>query len=536
MGKRAVVIGLDGAAWHLVEPLIDAGVMPRLAALRARGASGALVSTVPPVTPPAWASAVTGANPGKHGIFGFHAGNAQDEKPELMHSGKIRVPTLWEICNAQGARVGAFNLPLTFPPQPLDGWMVAGFLTPGLGQHMRGFVYPTQMEERLLRWQPNYIIEIKTNQEQDWRDDALAHRALEALSHRRVALEGLLNEDPPDVLFAVIETPDRLQHLYYRYMDPSDPMYSSQAGARIRPSIEQCFAAMDDIVGLLEDFAGGDGAVVVCSDHGFTAWDMSVHTNALLANWGYLEFKTRARLMQSAAVRKAVPVLWRFVPTKLRRRAKRETFAAIDWPRTKAFASIYYQQGVFVNLKGREPLGTVSPDDLLLLKDEIASKFQLLQGPDGQPVTDRVWRAEDAYEGDVVEGAPDLMVAMRDHRFLLDDEIFHREPFSDYRHYPRGCHHPEGIVVLAGEGVKKGGVVNGSIIDITPTLLYMAGLKVPERLDGSVITEAFSRDFLSGRPIETVEPLGRGHRQEESPYSEAEEAMIEESLKGLGYL
>src|SRR5918996_207236 len=106
MAKRAVVVGLDGAAWHLLEPMIGAGAMPRLAALKARGASGILSSTVPTYTPPAWTSAITGVNPGRHGVFGFHSGNAQSEHRELMHSGKIAAATVWEMANAQGARAG----------------------------------------------------------------------------------------------------------------------------------------------------------------------------------------------------------------------------------------------------------------------------------------------------------------------------------------------------------------------------------------------------------------------------------------------
>ena len=138
MPPLTVVIGLDGAAWHLLEPMFEAGVMPRLQALRQRGAAGTLRSTVPTYTPPAWTSAVTGVNPGRHGVYGFIEGNAQSERQELMHSGKIKAPTLWEIANDQGARCGIYNLPLSYPPRPLDGWMVSGMLTPGVRRETEG--------------------------------------------------------------------------------------------------------------------------------------------------------------------------------------------------------------------------------------------------------------------------------------------------------------------------------------------------------------------------------------------------------------
>ena len=140
--QKTAMIGLDGAAWHLVDPLIDAGRMPNLAALKERGAAGVLASTVPTYTPPAWTSAATGVNPGRHGIYGFIEGHAQNKGLELVHSGKIRSSTIWQMANAQGATVGVYNLPLTYPPRRLDGWMVSGMMTPSYGERLKGFASP----------------------------------------------------------------------------------------------------------------------------------------------------------------------------------------------------------------------------------------------------------------------------------------------------------------------------------------------------------------------------------------------------------
>jgi predicted AlkP superfamily phosphohydrolase/phosphomutase len=536
MTTRAVVIGLDGAAWHLLDPLIDNGHMKNLAALRDRGAAGALTSTVPTYTPPAWTSAITGLNPGRHGVYGFHAGNAQSERQELMHSGRIKASTIWEMVNAQGARAGIFNLPLTYPPQELDGWMVSGMMTPGYGHHLRGFVFPQELEERVLSWAPGYEVEIKTSWEEDWRDESLCDRAVHSLEQRNVVLHNLLEEEPADVVFAVIETPDRLQHAYCRYMDPQDPFYEPQAAARLRPSVARCFEAMDRIVGLLTDYAGSDGGVIVCSDHGFTAWEMSVHTNALLQEWGYLKLKPGTQLMQSRLARAAVPVAKKLLPARVARRAKGRTFAAVDWARTRAFASPIPQQGIFINVAGRERLGTVPPHEAEALKDELTVRLQELRGPDGRPATDRVWRSEEVFHGDALDGAPDLLPVMRDYRFELDDEIFHKNSFTDHTHLPRGAHHPEGIVVVAGPGVRNGARVNGSVMDVTPTLLYLAGLSIPEGLDGNLLSAAFRPDHLDDQPPQRMPPLETKSTQEESPYTEEEAAIIEESLRGLGYL
>ena len=538
---KSVAIGLDGAAWHLLDPMLESGAMPRLAALKAGGAWGTLKSTVPTYTPPAWTTAATGVNPGRHGIYGFIAGNAQSERQELVHSGMIKSPTIWEVVNGQGARAGIYNLPLTYPPRALDGWMVSGMMTPGYGEHLKGFASwsgrgtSAQLEQHILEWAPGYVVDVSANYEQDWRDDGLAQRALESIRQREAVLRGLLELDPPEVLFTVMEAPDRLQHVYYRYMDPADELYASSEGARIRAAVTACFTAIDDIVGLLHDFAGADGGVVVCSDHGFTAWEVSVHVNALLEQWGYLTLKGGGKAMQSGLARRMIPVAKRFLPRKLARRAKGRTFAAIDWERTRAFASPIPQQGVFVNVVGRERFGMVPQDDLEKLKNEISGRFEALRDPSGQPVTDRVHLSEEVFHGDALDGAPDVLPVLRDHRYELDDELFHKEAFTDLRHLPRGVHHPDGIVVVAGAGARAGSI-SGSVADVMPTLLYQAGLKVPAGLDGDVLTDAFSETYLADRPIETTAPLSSSDKDETSPYSDEEEALIEESLRGLGYL
>ena len=533
---RAAAIGLDGAAWHLIEPLIEAGAMPRLAALRERSAWGTLRSTVPTYTPPAWTSAVTGVNPGRHGVYGFQYGHIQDDPVQLMHAGKVKAPTLWEMTRAQGVRIGAYNIPLTYPPQPVEGWMVSGMMTPGFGERQRGFAYPPELSERIDGWARGYVIDLSANYETDWRDPQLCFRALDSIEQRYLVLERLLQEDPVDVVFSVMEAPDRLQHVYYRYMDPSDELYDSAAGRAIRPHLEKCFAALDRVVGLLADWAGDDGGTIVCSDHGFTAWLVTVRVNALLTRWGYLRTKRGARLMQSRAARALVPVAKRVLPRKLARQAKGHTFKVIDWKRTRAFASNIPQQGVHLNVRGREPFGIVDPAEAEALRDELIARFEELRGPDGVKVADAIHKREDVVEGPEVDRAPDIFPVLRDHTYELDDEIFHRETFTNVSDLPRGVHHPDGIVMVSGPGVRAGESIDGSVLDVTPTLLYQAGLSVPTGLDGAVLESAFSQTHRDANPIRWTEPPTHEGDGGDSPYSAEEEQQIEDALRGLGYL
>nr|MBA3350018.1 alkaline phosphatase family protein [Actinomycetota bacterium] len=417
------------------------------------------------------------------------------------------------------------------------GWMVSGMMTPGYGEHLKGFAWPPELEPQILGLAPAYVVDVSANWEKDWRDTALCDRMMSSLRQRLEVLGALLERDPPAVLFAVLEAPDRLQHVYLRYMDPGDELYGSAEGRAVRRDVERCFRAMDDIIGLVDDYAGGSGGVIVCSDHGFTAWEVSVHTNALLERWGFLKLKPRARLMQTRAARGLVPVARRVLPAKLARQAKGVTFSAVDWSRTTAFASPIPQQGIFVNVAGRERFGWVPPSDLPRIKDDLTARFLDLTGPDGRLVTDHVHRSEDVFQGDALDGAPDLLPVLRNHHFELDDEIFHRGPFTDQSHLPRGVHHPDGIVAVAGPGVKAGhSGLKGTVMDVTPTLLHMGRLGVPDDLDGGVLTEAFAPQALQDQPVTYLAPLSSRPKDESSPYSDEEEAVIEESLRGLGYL
>ncbi|MCA1702668.1 MAG: alkaline phosphatase family protein [Actinobacteria bacterium] len=537
MTTRAAVIGLDGAAWQLIDDMLDNGVMPRLKAIKEAGASGILRSTVPTYTPPAWTSAATGVNPGRHGVYGFVEGHAQYERQELMHAGKVKSATVWEMANAQGVTAGIFHLPLTFPATDLNGWMVSGMMTPGYGERPpQGFTAPRSLESRIQSWAPDYAIDVSANWEKDYRDAALCRRIEASLQQRVTVLQNLLEQEPVDVVFSVLESPDRMQHVYYRYMDPNDDMYYSPEGKRLRPDIWRCFQAMDEIVGVLDDYARDSGGVLVVSDHGFTAWEVSVHTNALLEQWGYLKLKPMARVMQTALARKMVPLAKRVLPAKVAREAKGRTFNAIDWAQTKAFASPIPQQGIFINLKGRERFGVVEPSDLASVKEDLIKRFTELTGPNGERITDTVYRSEEVFSGDAVAGAPDVLPVLKDHRWEIDDEIFHRSAFTDLSYLPRGAHHPDGIVVVAGPGVRPQDGLKASVLDVTPTLLYLAGAAVPSGLDGSVMTGAFEPAHLDRWPPRHADAVDSGARDESSPYSPEEEAMIEESLRGLGYI
>ena len=214
------------------------------------------------------------------------------------------------------------------------------------------------------------------------------------------------------------------------------------------------------------------------------------------------------------------------------------SFRDVDWPRTRAYSMGNYGQ-IFVNLRGREPEGCVSPgDEYEDLLDELTERLYSLEDPEsGEKVVERVFRASEAYSGRHVDKAPDLM-------FLTRGMEYKALGLSDFTS-PRvlepvyGCtgnHRMEGILAILGRGVinEAGSAVGATIEDLAPTILYMLGAGVPLDVDGRVLEGVFTPEFLSTHPVEYAETAqtareGRG-------YSLEEEEELAQRLKGLGYV
>ena len=127
---RLLIVGLDAATFDLICPWIAEGKLPNLAALMKNGAWGRLASILPPVTPPAWTSFMTGKNPGKHGIFHFLGARPGTYKLSYLNAASRRAKTIWRILSDAGYTVGTMNVPFTCPPEHLNGFQISGMDTP----------------------------------------------------------------------------------------------------------------------------------------------------------------------------------------------------------------------------------------------------------------------------------------------------------------------------------------------------------------------------------------------------------------------
>jgi predicted AlkP superfamily phosphohydrolase/phosphomutase len=539
MANKVLLLGLDGVGFPMLEPAFEAGHMPRLKAVLDRGASGVLTSTVPPYTPPGWTSIFTGVNPGKHGIFGFTLGNVQ-RRDGLVRLDRVKAPALWNVANAQGKKVGLFNIPMTFPPPPVDGFSVSGMLTPeGGGETPEGFTHPDELAAKLIATAGDYEIDIQVNYDEDWKSTAIIDRLSRNLELKRKSLRYLLdNHGDVPILFAVAEWPDRLMHVHYKYIDPRCGHFDRPEAKPIRDRAWEFFDEMDGFLGDLIDWAGDDGYIVTMSDHGFGPKEKVVNVNLALREAGLLSVGGAGSMATSSGVRKVARRIKKVIPKDVYKRAKGAAQGTIDWSKTKAFASPNPQQGIYINLKGREPNGVVEQSDYESVRNEVIAAFEALRDPDdGKPVLDRMHKREDVVHGPEAPSAPDLFPVCRDYSYELSDGLFSPSVITDYTDLPRGFHHMDGIFGVAGPGISATSGGKAHLYDIAPTALYLAGCTLPE-MDGKVLTDFLPEELVSSRPVKTEDmdlPLA-GAGAEAKPYSDEEEAQIEESLRNLGYL
>jgi predicted AlkP superfamily phosphohydrolase/phosphomutase len=142
---RVLIVGLDGATFDLMLPWIEEGCLPNLARILRSGSKSPLESTIPPITPCAWSSFMTGKNPGKHGLFDFiepHGEHGFRFTNASFRDGE----TLWGCLSRHGRRVGVVNVPMTFPPEPVNGFLISGLDTP---HELSPFMYPVEIRSDL---------------------------------------------------------------------------------------------------------------------------------------------------------------------------------------------------------------------------------------------------------------------------------------------------------------------------------------------------------------------------------------------------
>jgi predicted AlkP superfamily phosphohydrolase/phosphomutase len=536
-GKVAVV-GIDGGTFRTLDPIVRAGLMPAFARVRQRGISGILRSTIPSYTPPAWVSIATGVNPGRHGVFGFLDSTPQ-EQPRVAHSGSIRAAGIWRYLEEQGVTTGIFNLPMTYPPLRVEGFMVSGGLAAGwTNTEMPNFTSGIEVGRLVSKVaEGHYPLDTVVSYENDWRSADVVTRIEDVQRLRRRVLAALLERWDPGFLFTVFEGVDRLQHVHYQYLVEGSDWYDRPEAAEVRSRAWRYFGELDAAIEDIAGWVGDDGHIILVSDHGAGPWEKTLNVNLLLRDWGYLGLPSVTRVTQSGLVAGAGQrIARRVLPRRLLLSAKARIARDIRWSETRAFASQVAEQGIHINHRDVFPNGQVDQARAQHLADELSNRLHSLTDPsDGQPTVDRVVRREEVIRGPYERRAPDLFPLLRDQRYELSDTLAADAIFTDHRDRPWGYHHLDGIFVAAGPNFGRGTHDDGiDIVDVLPTVFSAGGYKVPAGLDGRAVSDVLTAPTAAQAPA--IEPRIEEEEASTYPYTPEEEAAVEESLRGLGYI
>jgi predicted AlkP superfamily phosphohydrolase/phosphomutase len=551
---KTFVLGLDSATWDLLEPWIAEGLLPNLAALRARGAWGDLRSTIQPITSAAWPTLLTGKQQGKHGIYDFVRRKPGSYAVEMTNASMISSPTLYDLFSAVGKRVASINMPYTFPPRPLNGLIVGGLFATVTGPAL---TYPASLWDEIARVAPRYCIApdydaAAPDPLQRYVDDMSA-----SVEQRTRVAEHFLQQQDWDLFVLVYTEPDEIQHAFWHCLEGAElPEAFADHPQRFGNPILNVYQQIDAALPRLLELAGPDATVWVVSDHGAGPLRYMVYLNPLLEQGGLLRFKARAghgsRLQRLAKLyKRSLP---KGVRAGLRRMLGDDAFSvikgqletssfasAIDWAGTRAYA-LGSWGNIFVNLAGREPQGTVRPGaEYEQVCREVGELFAELRHPEtGAPAVERVYRREELYSGHELERAPDLIVIWADRTICgrggyegLADAVFERRWTADFSELPlTGFHRDLGVFLACGPQVQaRGRLEAASLTDVAPTILAQHGLVLPADLDG----RALGLHAGLAEPGEAVLDAG-AWQAEHYAYSAEEEAIIQKRLEDLGYL
>lgn len=557
MARRALVIALDGTTFDLIGPWLDDRSMPNLARLRREGACGPLRSIVPPVTAPAWCTFMTGKNPGKHGVFEFflrEPGNFE----ETPVSSRARVGrTVWDILGKAGRKVLVVNVPVTYPPKPVNGWLIGDFLTP-MGS--RDFTFPAELLDEVEAvtgpYQLYHVEVYRPGKGQVVLDEL--ERVLEA--NRRANL-WLLENKAWDFAMLHVWGTDRYGHELWHVLDSSHPAHDPAEALILRERCLEYWRRVDAVVG--EWLAAApDATHIVLSDHGFGPIHNFLVFNVWLLQQGFLRLKrdlptfVRRALFElgfSPALGYRTAMKLGFARMRLaagvgtRRRLLDRinrvflSLADVDWSRTRVYSKGNYGQ-LFLNLRGREPDGVVEPgEEARRVVEEVVRALRELRDPDtGEPLVGEIWTPEQLYEGPFLRRAPDitfLPVDMRNKALGTVDFTSHR--FVERAYGNSGDHRMDGVLFVRGPGVRPGATVRDArLIDVAPTILHHLGQPVPSDFDGRVLTELFTSEEAVSNPVRVVE-AGVSEElppAEDSGLTDEERREIRDRLKGMGYL
>ncbi|PYT16846.1 MAG: hypothetical protein DMF51_03620 [Acidobacteria bacterium] len=549
---RVVVLGLDGATFDVIKPLVLEGKLPHFSKLLNEGCCHELGSTVPAMSFPAWSSFLTGMNPGRHGIYDFMARRPHSYESQFINATWRKADSFAKILSEAGRRVALLSVPLTYPPEQINGVVISGFDAPGIGGVAdASAIHPPGLRSTLRQVVGEYPISANL--------EALSGGMLlsgldDTMSRKAKAALHLYKGEPWDCFVLVLGETDAVAYHFWSHYE----------GA-----IESIYRRADTILGEFLACLGDDTTLLVMSDHGHGGnGAKGISLNRWLQRQGLLRYRATGeggwggggwhRRLARSVLNLCKSFGLKVTPVPIKKLLIRRTriasrmeswlrFSHLDWRRTQVYSEEGSYPSLWLNVRGREPMGVVEPGAYESLRDDVVRRLREWSDPESnRKVVNRVYRREEIYQGPYTSQAPDLTI-----EWNLDDGYSYvnrrstgpGEPIFSLDGKQRtglksGYHRNEGILMAYGSRVRAHAELRRpTLIDLAPTILYLAGAAVPGDMDGRILEEMIEGEYRSTHPVlRSGAHTGPGSPESEVTYTEEEAELIKSRLRALGYI
>ena len=378
-GERILVLGLDSAPPRLLYQELS-GELENLESIMEYRTT--LRSSHPPITIPAWAVMTTGMTPGELGLYGFrHRKPGSYNDVYIANSRMLKVKRVWD--EFEGVhRVILQGIPPSYPPQPVKGYLVSDFITPG---PEKPYTWPYSLKREIENLVGEYVFDVEFRiKDKDKIKKGLWHMTEVQFK----VFKHLISSKKWDFAMIVQIGVDRVHHAFWKYYDTRHPRYPGSN--KYEDVIPEYYKLVDKLIGKILEAVPRETRIIVVSDHGAKAMKGAFAVNQWLIEEGYLRLKKNPE-------RPGVDL----------------KSDMVDWDNTLAWGWGGYYARIFLNIKGREPRGVVDPEEAPGLIDELKRKLQAITGPDGESWKTMAYTPHELYP--IVNGdAPDLMVYFDD--------------------------------------------------------------------------------------------------------------------------
>ena len=457
--RRLFVIGLDSAEPSLVFERWRAE-LSHLSRLMAEGVYGRLRSCHPPITIPAWTSMLASKDPGQLGFYGFHNRvDASYGRMAIASANLVQHDRVWDILGRLGRRSIIVGVPQTYPVKPIYGLLVSDLLTPST---QVPYTYPSELRHEIERLVGEYEFDVpdfRTNEKARLLSD------LYRMTEKRFTVVRYLMRAKPWDFFMFVEIGlDRVQHAFWRFMDPEHPKF--EPGSPFANAVHDYYRYLDHKIGQLLDLLDEDVAVLVISDHGAQRMEGGFCLNEWLIQEGYLRLKDKP-----AGI---VPL----------------DQCEVDWANTRAWAAGGYYGRIFLNVQGREPQGVIPPERYHRERELLQARLRATTDHLGRPLGTVVWKPEEIYR-EVRGFPPDLLVYFGNLRWRAVGSVgvgaIHT--FENDLGPDEANHALEGIFIWYEPRRRFGGreLSELHLEDVAPTMLSILGIEPPKTMEGRVI-------------------------------------------------